>query len=348
MEEPIKIAIAGSGYGRKVALPVYTELEEFEPVAVWSQRPERARKLAEEAGVGLGTADFDELLSVPGLEAVHVATPVVTHVQFAVAAAERGLHVICEKPLADNLDGARRIVAAIRQAGVVGMVDYELRMKQVRRQVIERAREVVGRPRMVAVSLVQSDHADPDSRPYTWVHDARLGGGRLQGYGVHDLDLLLELFPDVEAVAAATEVGVPVRKAEDGEQRRVTAEDTYALLLRFRGGGLGVVTLVATARHKRSDLIEIHGEDGTVRLDGDRRLWWGRTGEELQHEGPLDASSTEAFKRVARNFWAAVREGAAPEPSLQEGLRVQALFDAIRTADIERRWVQPEPVTSSG
>ncbi|MGH3811913.1 MAG: Gfo/Idh/MocA family protein [Pseudonocardiaceae bacterium] len=347
MEKPIKIAIAGSGYGRKVALPVYAELEEFEPVAVWSRRPERARELAEEAGVGLGTADFDELLSVPGLEAVHVATPVATHVEFAVAAAERGLHVLCEKPLADNLEGARRIVAAIRSAGMVGLVDYELRMKETRRRVIERAREVVGQPRMVSVSLVQSDHADPDSRPYTWVHDARLGGGRLQGYGVHDLDLLLEIFPDVDAVAAATDVGVPDRRTDDGELQRVTAEDAYALLLRFRGGGLGVVTLVATARHGRSDVIEIHGDEGTVRLDGDRRVWWGRAGEELQNEGPLDASSTEAFKQVARNFWAVIREGAAPEPSLEEGLRVQAIFDAVRTADIERRWVQPEPVTSS-
>jgi predicted dehydrogenase len=200
---------------------------------------------------------------------------------------------------------------------------------------------------MVSVSLVSSDHAEPDSRPYTWVHDARLGGGRLQGYGVHDLDLLLEIFPDIEAVAAATEVGVPVRRADDGELQRVTAEDTYALLLRFRGGGLGVVTLVATARHGRGEIIEIHGDQGTVRLDSDRRVWWGRAGEELQSEGPLEASSTDAFTQVARNFWAAVRQGAAPEPSLQEGLRVQAIFDAVRTADIERRWVQPEPVPFS-
>src|SRR5262249_33212517 len=121
MEKPIKIAIAGGGYGRKVALPVYAESKEFEPVAVWSRRPERAGERAGEAGVGLGRADFDELLSVPGLEAVHVATPVATHVPFAVAAAERGLHVMCEKPLADNLEGARRIVAAIRSAGVVGL-----------------------------------------------------------------------------------------------------------------------------------------------------------------------------------------------------------------------------------
>jgi predicted dehydrogenase len=347
---PVKIALAGGGYGSKVALPVYEELDEFEPVAVWSRRPERAKELADEAGAELGTADFDELISVPGLEAVHIATPVVTHLPFAVAAARKGLHVLCEKPLADNLAEGREIAAAIEDAGVVGSVGYELRLKETRQHVIDHAREVFGRPRMVSVSLVQSDHADPHSRPRTWVHDATMGGGRLQGYGVHDLDLLLEILPPVEAVAAVTEVGVPVRTTggDDDQLEPVTAEDAYAILLQFRGGGLGVVTLVSTARHGRGDVIELHGDEGTVRLDADQRVWWGGADEELQCEGPLDNSSSEAFKRLARNFWAAIREGAPADPSLEEGLRVQAVFDAIRIASIERRWVCPEPVPVVG
>ena len=345
MDDPVKIAIAGGGYGAKVALPAYQELDEFEPVAVWSRRPERARQLADDAGLRLGTADFEELLSFPGLEAVHVATPVVLHLPFAVAAARRGMHVLCEKPLGDNLAEARQIVDAIRAAGVVGSVGYELRLKETRQRLIERAREVFGRPRMVTVSLVQSDHADPYSRPRTWVHDATLGGGRLQGYGVHDLDMLLSVMPPIEAVAAVTEVGVKVRTASDDELLPVTAEDAYAILLQFRGGGLGVVSLVATARHGRGDVVEFHGDEGTVRLDADQRVWWGRASEELQCEGPLDNSSGEAFKRLARNFWAAIRNGAEPDPSLEEGLRVQAVFDAVRSAAIERRWVCPEPIT---
>jgi predicted dehydrogenase len=347
MTNPIKIAIAGTGYGRKVALPVYQDLDEFEPVACWSRRPERAQELAEEAGLQLGTSDLDELLSFPGLEAVHVATPVATHADFVLPAVKRRFHVLCEKPLAQNLEVARQIVDAIRSAGVVGSVGYGLRFKESRRNLIARAREVVGQPRMVSVCLVHSDHADPDSRPYTWVHDATLGGGRLQGYGVHDLDLLLEIFPDVEAVAAINEVGVPVRNTEEGELRRVTAEDTYGILMRFRGGGLGVVTLVATARHELRDRIEIYGDQGTAKLDPDFRVWWGRTGEELRCEGPFDNSSKVGFKQVALNFWRAIREGAPPDPSLEEGLRVQAVFDAAHTANIERRWVCPEPVSST-
>ncbi len=344
MGAAVRIGVVGGGYGAKVALPVLGALEQFEPVAVWSRRPERARELAAAAGAQLGTADLDELLDLPGLEAVHVAAPVTLHADVAIAAARRGLHVLCEKPLAADLAGARRVAAAIEAAGVVGVVNYGRRLQEARESVIARVREVVGRPRMVSVSLVHTDHAEPGSRPFTWVQDAAMGGGRLQGYGVHDLDLLVQAFGEVEAVAAATEVGVPERAAPDGSQRAVTAEDAYALLLRFRGGGLATVSLVSTARHARGDLIEVHGEGGTVRLDAERRLWWGRAGEELRCEGPLEASSKDAFGRVARSFWAAIREGAPPDPPLIEGLRVQALLDAVRAADAERRWIVPEPV----
>ena len=51
MDDPVKIAIAGGGYGVKVALPVYQELREVEPVAVWSRRRERAQELADQAGL---------------------------------------------------------------------------------------------------------------------------------------------------------------------------------------------------------------------------------------------------------------------------------------------------------
>jgi predicted dehydrogenase len=344
MAEPVRIAIAGGGYGAKVALPVYAELDEFEPLAVWSRRPERARELAGDAGLELGTSDLDELLAHPGLEAVHVATPVVLHADVAIAAARHGLHVLCEKPLAASLAQARTVAATIEAADVVGAVNYGRRMQATRARLLELVREVVGRPRMVAISLVHDDHAEPGSRPFTWVQDAALGGGRLQGYGVHDLDLLLAAFGEVEAVAAATEVGVGERTARDGTTHAVTAEDAYAILLRLRGGGLATVSLTATARHARGDVIEVHGDAGTVRLDADKVLWWGRAGDELRREGPLQASSKDAFGRVARNFHAAIRHGADAEPSLQEGLRVQALLDAVHVADAERRWVAPEPV----
>ena len=102
---------------------------------------------------------------------------------------------------------------------------------------------------------------------------------------MHDLDLLLEAFGEVDSVAAATEVGVERAQDADGTPHTVTAEDAYVILIRFRGGGLGHVSLTATARHGRGDVIEVYGAEGTVRLDADKRLHWGRAGEELQVEG---------------------------------------------------------------
>jgi predicted dehydrogenase len=348
MSDPVKIAVVGGGYGAKIPLPAYAELDEFEPLAVWSRRPERALQLAEQYELELGSADIDELLDHPGLEAVHVAGPVSQHAEVAIAAARRGLHVLCEKPLAASLDEAQAVVAAIEAAGVVGVVNYGRRMQQARATLIERVHELVGRPRMVSISLVFDDHAEPDSRPFTWVQDKRMAGGRLQGYGVHDLDLLLAALPEVAELAAATEVGVGERKAKDGTPHTVTAEDGYAILMRLQGGGLAQVSLTSTARHKRGDVIEVYGDAGTVRLDADKLLWSGRAGEELRSEGPLKASSKDAFRQVARNFHASIRDGAPPDPSLDEALRVQALLDAIHVADDERRWVAPRPPRAGG
>ncbi len=342
--EPIKIAVLGGGYGAKVPLPVLSGMEEFELVAVWSRTPQRAQELADEHGLALGTSDVDELLAHPGLEAVHVATPVATHGEIAIAAAQRGLHVLVDKPVAMDLAEARAVRDAIARAGVVGAVNYGRRFQATREELLRRVAEVAGAPRMVSVSLVFDDHALPESRPFTWVQDAQLGGGRLQGYGVHDLDLLLEAFGEVESLAAATEVGVAEREDRDGTPQTVTAEDAYVILIRFRGGGLAHVSLTATARHERGDTIEVHGAEGTVRLDADKRLHWGRAGEELQVDGPLKADSKRAYAQVARNFHAAIRDGAAPDPGLEESLRVQALLDAVHRADAERRWVEPEPV----
>src|SRR5437763_16299859 len=99
MGQPVKIAIAGAGYGAKVALPGYTKLDEFETVAVWSRRAERARQVATDYGLALGTSDFEELLAFPGLEAIHIATPVVTHLPSGLAAARRRLLLLFGDPL---------------------------------------------------------------------------------------------------------------------------------------------------------------------------------------------------------------------------------------------------------
>ena len=342
---PVKIAVLGGGYGAKVPLPVLADLEEFEPVAVWSRTPERAQELADEHGLELGTSDVDELLAHPGLEAVHVATPVATHAEIAIAAARRGLHVLVDKPVAMDLAEARAVRDAIDEAGVVGAVNYGRRFQATRERLLERVAEVAGAPRMVSISLVFDDHAEPELAA---VH---LGAGR--GARRRPAAGLRRARP--RPAARRVRRG-RVRRRRDRGRRRASARRPTARRTpspprtptssssASAAAASAQVSLTATARHKRGDVIEVYGAEGTVRLDADKRLHWGRAGEELQVEGPLKADSKQAYARVARNFHAAIRDGAAPEPGLDEGLRVQALLDAVRRADAERRWVEPEPV----
>jgi predicted dehydrogenase len=335
---PVGIAVIGTGYGARVALPCYLRLAEFEPLAVWSRRAERAREVAAQAGLAVGSDRLEEVLDVDGLEAVHVATPVADHLSVVRAAAARGLHVLCEKPLAMDLAQALAIREAIQAAGVLCAVNLSRRFQQARARLLEVAEEVLGRPRLAHISLVHDDHATAGSRAVSWVHDAALGGGRLQAYGVHDLDLALAALGPIAAVAASLQVQIPERE-RDGRPVAVSAEDAYGILLEPQRGGLACIWLAATARHRRGDLVELYGEDGSVRLDEQRRLWWGRAGEELRCEGPLGADSASAFEQVALGFAAAIRHGAPVHPSLAHGLALQALMDAVREAARERRWV---------
>ena len=127
--------------------------------------------------------------------------------------------MILDKPMAMDLGEAQAVAVAIEEAGVVGAVNYGRRFQATRERLLERVAEIAGAPRMVSVSLVFDDHAEPDSRPFTWVQDASLGGGRMQGYGVHDLDLLLAAFGEVDSVAAAT-------RSSSASAKRPTARRT--------------------------------------------------------------------------------------------------------------------------
>jgi predicted dehydrogenase len=173
-----------------------------------------------------------------------------------------------------------------------------------------------------------------------WRAPSGLWRARSRSAAGDDLDLLLAVLGPIESAAAAAQVQVSQRRDMGGVLRGVSAEDTYAALLRPAAGGLACVWLAATAQHPRGDQIELYGERGTVKLDDEGRVWWGLAGEELHCEGPLHSDSRAAFAQVARRFHAGIRDGAEPEPSLIDGLRVQAVMDALRTAAEQRCWVE--------
>jgi predicted dehydrogenase len=123
----VGFGVIGAGlFGENHAL-VYSRLPGVELVAVCDQNEERAREVAERYGARAHYTDYAQLLADPDIQAVSIATPDFAHTEIALAAAEAGKHILCEKPLATTVAEAQSVVDAAGRAGVKLMVDFHNR-----------------------------------------------------------------------------------------------------------------------------------------------------------------------------------------------------------------------------
>ncbi|MCU4740787.1 Gfo/Idh/MocA family oxidoreductase [Halobacteria archaeon AArc-m2/3/4] len=187
----VRIAIVGvGGFARNRALPGIESGTYCETTVLVSGSPDRSADVAESFGVE-HVIDYDDFLAgavEDAYDAVYVATPNALHGEYAVAAAERGKHVICEKPLETTVDDAREIVDACREADVTLMTAYRLQCEPTVRRTRELVRDgVVGDVVQIHGSFSHPllEHARPDS----WrLDDDLAGGGALVDLGVYPLN----------------------------------------------------------------------------------------------------------------------------------------------------------------
>jgi predicted dehydrogenase len=124
----VGFGVIGAGlFGENHAL-VYSRLPGVELVAVCDQNEARAREVAERYGARTYYTDYAQLLAEPDITAVSIATPDFAHSEIALAAAQAGKHILCEKPLATTVEEAQSIVDAAARAGVKLMVDFHNRV----------------------------------------------------------------------------------------------------------------------------------------------------------------------------------------------------------------------------
>ena len=230
----------------------------FERVAVYDPDHARAVRFGEAAGcdvVGSETAVLDRS------DAVYVCTWTSEHARLVAAAAERGLHVFCEKPLAGDLATAESMLSAVRDAGITHQVGLVLR----RSPAFVVMRELVRDPaagRVMAV-VFRDDQYIPLQGHYdsTWRADRALAGsGTLLEHSIHDVDLLATI------VGGITEVNAHERNlhGHDG------IEDTVAATVCFADGALGTLTSVWHDNLARPSLrrVEVFCERRHVVMEG--------------------------------------------------------------------------------
>ena len=309
--------------------------------------------------------DWREVVRRKDIDIVDISTPGDSHAEIAIAAAKAGKAVICEKPLANTVPEARRMLAAVEKAGVTHMICHNYRRVpavMLAKHLIETGR--IGEIRQFRGTYLQDWIADP-AFPMVWRLDkSKAGSGALGDIGAHSIDLARFLVGEVAEVSGHLETFIKTRPVAGSRTKRgrVTVDDAALALMRFEGGAIGTMEATRMARgRKNQNRFEINGTTGSIAFDLERL-------NELEVYFESDPAAVRGFRRVLvtesshpfmKAWWPpghligyehtfihtfydlleAVADGRVPSPNFEDGLRNQMVMAAIEKASTTRRWV---------
>lgn len=348
--------------------PKFFQLGSATHLAVVSGRNRvAAAAFADRFGIADVETDWRAVLQRSDVDVVDICTPGRLHAEIAIAALEAGKHVLCEKPLANSVGEAERMVAAADAAnakGVRTMVGFSYRRTPAlayARQIIEEGR--IGEIRHIRAQYLQDWITDPEF-PLVWrLIKEEAGSGALGDIGAHIIDLAQYLSgQSITGVSALTETFVksrPLPEASSGLRAtastvrgEVTVDDAAVILARTDGGALATfeATRFATGR-KNALRIEINGSRGSLAFDFERL-------NELEFADATLPDVEAGFRRILvtepghpyvgawwppghglgydhifvhqiKDFVDDIVHDRAPTPSFVDGLGVQRVLDAV-------------------
>ena len=274
----LRVGVIGVGWAGQQHLAAYHSLPDVQIVALAGLEEQVRAQLAAQYAIARSVADWEELLELEGLDAVSVAVPTFLHAPIAIAALERGLHVLSEKPIARTVAEADSMVAAARKAERVLEVVFNHRQRgdiQELKRVIDAGR--LGRPYYAKAWWLRRSGIPTLG---SWFTRAELaGGGPLVDIGVHVLDYALFLLgsPRVTSVSASTYdllgssgFGSDLDSKKSGEagSDHFDVEDLATVFMRLEDGGTLLVEASWAAHRADGDEfgITLYGTEGGAEL----------------------------------------------------------------------------------
>lgn len=366
----LNVAMIGYGFMGRAHSNAYAQVGKF-----FSPRYETRRKVvcgrnrsaAEELARIWGwketAQDWREVVTRRDIDVVDICTPNALHAPIAIAAAEAGKMVLCEKPLATSAAEARSMAEAVARAGRPNMVWFNYRRVPAvafARELIERGE--LGRLFHYRATYLQEWGTDP-TRPPGWkLSRAEAGSGANGDLNSHLIDTALLLAGPIAEVTAMMTTFVEERAGPAGKFH-VDVDDATLALARFASGALGSFEATRFAVGcKNRNAFEIHGERGMLRFNL----------EDLNHLEYVDAAGDPALRGPRKilvtgpghpyvgHYWKPGHvigyehtfisaladflgslEGPEPvRPSFEDGLRVQEVVEAVEISARTRQWVK--------
>jgi predicted dehydrogenase len=355
----LRVALIGTG---KIAvanhLPGIRLARDAEVTALCDPNPEALAEASRVSGVTRTWTDPFVLLKEAAVDAVIVATPNRVHRDIVVAAAESGRHVLCEKPLALNVEQADDMVAAAERAGVRHMTAFTYRFVPAMRYLRHLVKSgAIGTPWHFRAQRFQ----DWGRQALGWrQRTSEAGSGEVGDMLSHRLDFGHSVIGSISRVMAQARQVWATRLDEQGQEHPSDTEDWVGCLAEFAGGVTGVFESVKTAAGYAGgvtsrDWCEVHGSEGGVAYELAqplRVLLAPKGGNYASVPVPVEFQKIQGSPRDGAadpwqgfrydqdfEFIEAIRAGRSCEPSFIDGLRVQEVMAAILQSAREHRAV---------
>jgi predicted dehydrogenase len=293
---PINVALIGYAFMGRAHSNAYRQVGPF----FSPRRPPRMKvicgrtasdveKARQTLGWEEGATDWREVITRKDIDLVDVCTPGDSHAEIAIAAARAGKHVLCEKPLANSLEDAERMLAAVEKAGVTHMICHNYR----RIPAVMLAKQLIGEGLLGEIrhyrgTYLQDWMSDP-AAPFNWRLDrTKAGSGALGDIASHTIDLARFLVGEITEVSADLKTFVTSRHQqmaavtepkEKGRSRRraalemteVTVDDAAMALVHFESGAIGTIEATRMANGRKNyNRFEINGRLGSVAFNLER------------------------------------------------------------------------------
>jgi predicted dehydrogenase len=353
----VRVGVIGVGWAGRQHLAAYDALPGAQVVALAGlEEPVRAA-LAAQYGVERHVARWEDLLELDELDAVSVAVPTFLHAPIAIAALQRGLHVLSEKPMARNASEAESMVEAARAAGRVLDVGFNHRQ----RGDIQKLKDVIDAGRLGTPYYAKAWWLRRSGIPGrgSWFTNAELaGGGPLVDIGVHVLDYSLFLLgnPTVTAVSASTYdllasagfgFNPEATKTSVAGATGFDVEDLATVFMRLQDGGTLLVEASWAAHRTDGDEfgVTLYGSKGGAELivenyapSGSLRVFTDDDG--VPAETRLTAEPGGGHKVVVEQFLAKIRSGSWHEHDGTATVDLARIVDACYRSAAEQREVR--------
>jgi inositol 2-dehydrogenase len=330
---PLRFAVIGAGrIGALHARHLAGAVEGAELVLVADVDGAAARAAA--LGGAEGTADVDEALVHPQIDAVVIASPTSVHAQQLQRAADAGKAIFCEKPVADDLAETIAVMDRVQESGVPFQIGFNRRFDPA---YAELARSVRA-GELGKVELFRSQSTDPRPAPEAYI---AASAGFFRDSVIHDIDTARFVAGDVERVTALGRVLVDPVYARYGDV------DTSVVTLEFASGALGVLMNSRRTVYGHDLRVEVHAERGKIVAEDERatKLWRydssGLHGDFFDHF--LDRFR-DAYRRELQAFVDAVLAGEQPAPGARDAIETLRVADAATRSLHEGRPVRVDEV----